>query len=43
MSECYPTGCNPCTEAISFPEAPEDGQRYCVSIGSMGESEMLGV
>ena len=23
MSECYPTGCNPCTEAISFPEAPE--------------------
>ena len=31
---CYPTGCPPCSEELSFPENPSDGQRYCISIGT---------
>jgi len=33
MAECYPTGCPPCTEEISFPENPTNGQRECFFIG----------
>lgn len=39
MSECYPTGCTPCTSPIEFPEMPVDGDRYCVPIGSNGEQK----
>ena len=37
--ECYPTDCQPCTTPIDFPENPKDGERYCVPIGSSGESK----
>ena len=30
---CYPTGCPPCAEEISFPENPLNGQRQCFFIG----------
>ena len=33
MADCYPTGCPPCTEEISFPENPINGQRECFMIG----------
>ena len=33
MAECYPQGCPPCTEEISFPENPINGQRECFHIG----------
>ena len=33
MAECYPQGCPPCTEEISFPENPINGQRECFLIG----------
>ena len=33
MAECYPQGCPPCTEEISFPENPINGQRECFFIG----------
>ena len=33
MAECYPTGCPPCAEEISFPENPVNGQRECFFIG----------
>ena len=33
MADCYPTGCPPCTEEISFPENPVNGQRECFFIG----------
>ena len=33
MAECYPQGCPPCTEEISFPENPVNGQRECFHIG----------
>ena len=39
MSECYPTGCTPCTSPIEFPEMPADGDRHCVPIGSNGEQK----
>ena len=38
-SGCYPTGCPPCSEAIDFPADPKDGQRFCVPVGSMGETK----
>jgi hypothetical protein len=33
MADCYPQGCPPCTEEISFPENPINGQRECFHIG----------
>ena len=39
MSECYPTGCTPCTSPIEFPESPANGDRYCIPIGSEGEQK----
>ena len=36
---CYPTGCTPCTEPISFPDNPIDNQRYCIPIGSDGSQK----
>jgi hypothetical protein len=33
MADCYPQGCPPCTEEISFPENPINGQRECFFIG----------
>ena len=38
-SGCYPTGCPPCSEAINFPDDPKDGQRFCVPVGSDGETK----
>jgi hypothetical protein len=39
MDRCYPTGCTPCDGPIDFPENPSDGQRFCIPIGSEGNTK----